>query len=48
MCINSIRKYMMKAIGVIENVKALQWRKKVIQAGIAQDGAWRRELDLER
>lgn len=35
---SSVRRYMKKAIGVTQNVKALQCRKKVIQARIAKDG----------
>lgn len=34
---NIIRKHVKKAIGVIQNVKALQCKRKVIQAGITKD-----------
>lgn len=48
MFINAIRKYVKKAIRVIQNVKALQGRRKVIQAGITKNGCMEEEVGPEK
>ena len=48
MFINTIRKYVKKAIRVIKNVKALQGRRKVIQAGKTKNGCMEEEVGPEK